>query len=140
MRTLIDLLDYAVEKYPQNTYLHEKRGDEWHQTTYTETRERVQQFGAGLLKLGVEFGDRIALLSEGRDNWIIAELGLLSAGCCSVPLSIKLTPSELSFRIQHSEAKIAIVSESQWAKIKEIQSEISEIQHVIFLEKYTDKH
>ena len=140
MRTLIDLLDFAVDKYPQNTYLHEKRGDEWHQTTYTETQERVQQFGAGLLKLGVEFGDHIALLSEGRDNWIIAELGLLSAGCCSVPLSIKLSPSELSFRIQHSGAKIAIVSESQWAKIKEIQSELSEMEHIIFLDNANVKH
>ncbi len=134
MQTLIDLLDFAVEKFPQNTYLHEKRGDTWYQTTYTETRERVQQFGSGLLKLGVEFGDRIALLSEGRDNWIIAELGLLSAGCCSVPLSIKLSPSELSFRIQHSGAKMAIVSKSQWGKIKEIIGELPEMEHVIFLD------
>ena len=139
MRTLIDLLDFAVDKYPQNTYLHEKRGDEWHQTTYAQTRERVHQFGAGLLKLGVEWGDRIALLSEGRDNWIIAELGLLSVGCCSVPLSIKLSPSELSFRIQHSGAKIAIVSESQWAKIKEIQGELSEMEHIIFLDNASVK-
>ena len=134
MRTLIDLLDFAVDNYPQNTYLHEKRGDNWHQTTYEETRERVQQFGAGLLKLGVEFGERIALLSEGRDNWIIAELGLLSAGCCSVPLSVKLSPAELSFRIQHSGAKMAIVSQSQWGKIKEIQAELTGMEHIIFLD------
>lgn len=139
MRTLIDLLDFAVDNYPQNTYLHEKRGDNWHQTTYAETRERVQQFGAGILKLGVELGDRIALLSEGRDSWIIAELGLLSAGCCSVPLSIKLTPSELLFRIQHSGAKIAIVSQSQWGKIKEIQDELPEMQHIIFLDNDSAK-
>lgn len=139
MLTLMDLLDFAAEKYPQNTYLHEKRESTWHQTTYAETRERVHQFGAGMLKLGVEFGDRIALLSEGRDNWIIAELGLLSAGCCSVPLSIKLTPSELSFRIQHSGAKIAIVSFSQWGKIKEIQGELSGLEHVIFLDNASVK-
>ena len=140
MRTLLDLLDFAVDNYPKNAYLHEKRGDVWHQTTYTETQERVQQFGAGILKLGVDFGDRIALLSEGRDNWIIAELGLLSAGCCSVPLSIKLSPLELSFRIQHSGAKIAIVSESQWSKIKEIQGELTEMEHIIFLDNTSVKH
>lgn len=140
MRTLIDLLDFAVENFPQNTYLHEKRDGNWGQLTYTQTHERVQQFGAGLLKLGVEFGDRIALLSEGRDNWIIAELGLLAAGCCSVPLSIKLSPAELAFRIHHSGAKIAIVSESQWGKIKEIQGELTEIEHIIFLDNTSQKH
>ncbi len=140
MRTLIDLLDFAAENFPQNAYLHEKREGSWHQLTYTQTRERVHQFGAGLLNLGVQYGDRIALLSEGRDKWIIAELGLLSAGCCSVPLSIKLSPVELAFRIQHSGAKIAIVSESQWGKIKEIQGDLTEMEHIIFLDNASQKH
>jgi long-chain acyl-CoA synthetase len=140
MRTLIDLLDFAADNFPDNAYLHEKREGAWQQLTYTQTRERVHQFGAGLLKLGVGFGDRIALLSEGRDNWIIAELGLLAAGCCSVPLSIKLSPAELAFRIRHSGATMAIVSESQWGKIKEIQGELSEMKHIVFLDAASQKH
>ncbi|MDY0101797.1 MAG: AMP-binding protein [Lentimicrobium sp.] len=140
MQTLIHLLDFAAENFSQNTYLHEKREGNWHQLSYTQARERVHQFGAGLLKLGVEFGDRVALLSEGRDNWIIAELGVLAAGCCSVPLSIKLSPAELAFRIQHSGAKIAIVSASQWGKIKEIQGELTEMEHIIFLDSASQKH
>ncbi|KAF0201095.1 MAG: AMP-forming long-chain acyl-CoA [Bacteroidetes bacterium] len=139
MRNLIDLLDVAVEKFPDNTYLHEKRGSEWHQRTYTQTREKVHAFGAGLLKLGVEYGDRIALLSEGRDSWIISELGLLCTGCCSVPLSVKLTPAEISFRIKHSGAKVAIVSENQLYKIKEIQQELTELEHIILLDKTSVK-
>lgn len=139
MRHLIDLLDLAAEKFPHNPYLHEKRGNEWHQRTYLQTREKVHAFGAGLLKLGVEYGDRIALLSEGRDNWIISELGLLCTGCCSVPLSVKLTPAEISFRIRHSGAKVAIVSENQLYKIKEIQQELTELEHIILLDKTSKK-
>lgn len=139
MRNLIDLLDVAAEKFPHNPYLHEKRGNDWHQLTYTQTRVRVHEFGAGLLKLGVKYGDRIALLSEGRDNWIISELGLLCTGCCSVPLSVKLSPPEILFRIKHSGAKVAIVSENQLYKIKEIQSELTELEHIILLDKTSAK-
>jgi len=139
MQTLIDLLDFAVEKFPENTYLHEKRGSEWHKLTYHQTRQKVHEFGAGLLKLGVEFGDRIPLLSEGRDSWIISELGLLHAGGCSVPLSIRLTPSEIAFRVKHSGAKIIIVSNNQLPKINEIRNEIPELETVILLDKISPK-
>lgn len=139
MQTLIDLLDFAVKNYPDNTYLHEKRGSTWHQLSYTQTRKKVYEFGAGLLKLGVEYGDRIPLLAEGRDYWIISELGLLHAGCCSVPLSFRLTPSEIAFRVKHSGGSVIIVSDNQLDKINEIRNEIPGLKAVILLDNTSPK-
>lgn len=139
MRTLIDLLNNAAEKFPGNPYLYEKRDGDWHPFTYAQTRQKVHEFAAGLLKLGVEPGDRIALLSEGRDYWIISELGMLHTGCCSVPLSVKLSPAEIAFRIEHSGAKIAVVSESQVAKVREIRSQLSQLKHLILLDDRSEK-
>ena len=77
----------------------EKQNGKYEGTTYTQTREQVLKFGAGLVSLGLQKGDRVGLISEGRNAWIIGELGILHAGAVNVPLSIKLEESnDLIFR------------------------------------------
>ena len=78
------------------------------------SKQQSHVLAAGLLKLGVNPGDKMALLSEGRNAWIIGELGILLAGAISVPLSIKLEESnDLIFRLTHSEASYIMVSGGQ---------------------------
>ncbi len=110
MHTLIDLFESAVSRFPENTYLYERQGAVWAKASYSQVRDQIYTFAAGLLSLGAVPGDRIAILAEGRNSWIIGELGLLYVGCCSVPLSIKLSPSEAEFRLKHSGARKIIVS------------------------------
>ena len=83
--TLIDLFENSVSKFENNTFLMEKIGDTWVNTTFSQMRDLVYEFGAGLVKLGVKPNDNIALLSEGRNNWIIAELAMFYAGAVNVP-------------------------------------------------------
>ncbi len=135
MNSLIDLFESAVKQYPDNTYLYEKQDGKWTQTTYSQVRDKVYAFGAGLLSLGVNPGDRIAILAEGRNPWIISELGLLYIGACSVPLSIKLTPAEAEFRINHSGASRIIVSDGQLPKIQEIRQNLPDVVQVILLDE-----
>jgi len=115
--TIIDLFNESVKKYADNPFLWEKNENEFVPTTYKETKQQVHVLAAGLLKLGVETGDKIALLSEGRNAWIIGELAILHAGAVNVPLSIKLEESnDLIFRLMHSEAKYIMVSGGQLKK------------------------
>lgn len=139
MHTIIDLFESSVAQYADNTYLHEKQGNTWIQTTYQETHDQVVVFGAGLLTLGLAYGDRVALLSEGRNTWIISELGLLYTGACSVPLSIKLSPAELLFRIEHSGAKMLIVSDKLLEKINGIRPQLSTVKQVILLDRESQR-
>ena len=107
--TIIDLLNQSVDKYANEPFLWEKLSTEFIPTTYLETKKQAHILASGLLSIGVEAGDKIALLSEGRNAWIIAELGILHAAAVNVPLSIKLEESnDLIFRLIHSEAKICI--------------------------------
>ncbi len=142
-KTIIDLFEEAVESYAGNVFLKEKIGKQWQDTTYSQTRDEVYRFGAGLAALGVVKGDNISLLSEGRNAWIIGELALLFAGATNVPLSIKLDQSsDLLFRIQHSESKYVIVSKTQLPKIRAIKAEIPDVKHIIVfddLESYEDR-
>ena len=93
---------------------------------------------AGLLQLGVKNGDKIALLSEGRNVWIIGELGILYTGAINVPLSIKLEESnDLVFRVVHSESQIIFVSGSQLKKIRAIVGQLPGIKKIIVLDEQT---
>ena len=80
MKTIIDLFEESVEKYKKNTFLWEKKTTKFEPLTFEETRKQVFRFAAGLMSMGVQAGDKIALLSEGRNDWIIGELGILHAG------------------------------------------------------------
>jgi long-chain acyl-CoA synthetase len=135
MKALTHLFEECVNKYSENVFMWEKKSDRYEPTTYTETREQVYRFAAGLISLGVQKGDRIALLSEGRNDWTISELGILYAGAVNVPLSVKLNePAEIRFRLEHSGARMIIVSGLQTKKVAPLKSEMPLLEKVILLD------
>ncbi len=133
--TIIDFVEKYTHEYSELTFLREKVEGVWTETTFRETRQEAYKIGAGLHKLGLKKGDKVSLLSQGRNLWITSELGILYAGGVNVPLSIKLTEStDLLFRIQHSESRYIIVSEQQIAKIRNIISQCPKVEKVIVLD------
>lgn len=134
--TIIDLLNSSVDKYAKNPFLWEKTTSEYASITYEDTRRQAQIVAAGLLSMGVKNGYKIALLSEGRNAWIISELGILYTGATNVPLSIKLDESnDLIFRLVHSESKIIFVSGGQLKKIRTIAALLPDIEKVIVIDE-----
>ena len=86
------------------------------------------------LRLGIRPGDKVAILAEGSNAWIISELGLFYAGAISVPLSVKLEESnDLLFRMRHAEVKAVFVSKHQLPKIRRIRAELPQLEQVIVL-------
>ena len=142
-KTLVDLFEQSVKRFPNNTFLLEKTGKKFEPTTYTQVKEQVYRLGAGLQALGVKKGDTMALLSEGRNMWVIGELAMFYAGAVNVPLSIKLEESnDLLFRLIHGDVKYIMVSGTQLRKIRTIKDQLTEVQKVIIFDKqdsYEDK-
>lgn len=131
-RTIIDLFEESVAKYGTKEFLLEKHNGKFEPTTYNDTKSRALKIGAGLAAIGIERGDRVSILAEGCNNWIISELGLLYAGAISVPLSIKLEEAnDLLFRLKHSDAKLVFVSKYQLKKIRAIASELADLKHIV---------
>ena len=131
-RTIIDLFEESVAKYGAKEFLLEKHNGKFEPTTYAASKVEALRTGAGLVALGIERGDRVAILAEGCNNWIISELGLLYAGAVSVPLSIKLEEAnDLMFRLKHSDSKVIFVSNHQLKKIRTIVNDLPELKHVI---------
>ena len=134
MKTIIELFETAVANYPDNIYLWEKTTGKYEGTSYKETREKVIHLTAGLIKLGLKKGDRTGLIADGRNDWIISELGILYAGGINVPLSIRLQNNELSFRLKHSGSKYIFVSKQHQQKVEAIAHELPELEKIIYLD------
>jgi len=134
MKTIIELFETAVLNYPDNEYLWEKKGVKYEGTTYKETRRYVLNLAAGLVDIGFKKGDRAALVADGRNDWIISELGMLYAGGVNVPLSIRLETNEIAFRIKHSGAKFIFVSKLHASKIEEIRNDLPEVEKVVYID------
>jgi long-chain acyl-CoA synthetase len=136
MKTLIELFEKSVVKFANNPYMWEKVDGGYKSMTYSEIRDEIHAFGAGLIEMGIKKGDRIGLLAEGRTDWIVAEMGMFYAGAVNVPLSVKLEAGiDISFRIKHSGAKVVIISFSQVEKVESIFNDCDDLESVIFLDE-----
>ena len=140
--TIIDFVEKYVAKYSDNPFLWEKNLDAnvWESTSYKDTLAKAKRIAAGLMALGVQKGEKVSYLSEGRDMWVIGELGVLYAGAVNVPLSIKLgETNDLVFRVKHSDSKYIITSKFQLAKVRSVLPECPLVEKVIIFDEVADK-
>ena len=134
-RTLPWLFERSADRFANLTMLLEKRGGAYEGVTYARFRERVHRFAAGLLSLGLEKGDRVALISEGRNDWVMAELGILYCGAVNVPISVKIDElDDLKFRLLHAGCRMAIVSPSQAEKVRAVRNDLPDLALTVVLD------
>jgi long-chain acyl-CoA synthetase len=134
-RTLPGLFEASVGAFPDNVLVWEKKGGRFEPTTYAAMRDLVHEFAAGLLDLGLARGDRVALIAEGRRDWVVAELGILFTGAVDVPVSVKVDElNDLKFRLAHSGCRMAVVSRSQLAKVRHVRRDLPELGLTIVLD------
>jgi len=106
---LIQLLGTA-KKDPKQTVLQGCAFGEKGDLSYGDFLDLVEQTAAGLLRLQVHKGDRIAILSENRPEWTLADVSILAVGGISVPVYNTLAPSQMAYELKHSQARILFVS------------------------------
>ncbi len=136
MTNIIKFFETSVKKYENNPFLWEKPNDKYISLTYGETLAKVEELANGFLAQGLKHGDRVALLSEGRNYWLISELALLYIGCINVPLSTKLEgDTDLSFRLNHSESRFIITSGNQIDKVRTVKPQLKSIEKIISLDE-----
>ena len=134
-RTLPQLFEDSVRAYPNNVLMWEKKDGRYQGTTYLEAWPLVHRFAAGLKALGLAKGDRAALISEGRNDWLVSELGVLYNGAVNVPISVKIDElSDLKFRLAHSGTRFVIVSKSQVGKLRQVKADLPELEKTVLLD------
>jgi len=135
-RTLPQLFEDSVARFADQVLMLEKKADRYEGTTYARMRELVHQFAAGLLSLGIRKGDRLSLIADARNDWVISELGMFYVGAIDVPISVKIEDLEdLTFRLSHSGCRAVVVTQSQIEKIRKIKKNLPELQAIIVLDE-----
>jgi long-chain acyl-CoA synthetase len=131
------VLDAAVtHSGPALRYPHEGG---WRRISYPALGDGVRQIAKGLIDLGVQAGDRVALLSNTRAEWTLADFGAICAGAVVVPVYQTNSPEECQYVLEHSGAKaIFCEDEEQLAKVREIRSELPALRHVVAFEGTPD--
>jgi long-chain acyl-CoA synthetase len=104
--------DRTDAEHAARTYIHYKpnRNEKYKQVTNGEFRNLVMGFASGLRSLGIMRGDRIALISESRPEWLVTDFASLAIGAITVPMFPTLTAKQVEHILAHSGAKYAVVS------------------------------
>lgn len=121
---LVQALFRNVERRPEKTALAYKAGGGWQEISYRELGERVERFAAGMAALGVERGDRMALMSANRPEWAISDYAIQSLGAATVPIYPTLEPHQIEHILEDSEARAVIVeNEELLRRVREVQED-----------------
>jgi long-chain acyl-CoA synthetase len=116
-------------------FLWAKRDGAWRSIGWAEAARQVAALAASLARIGLEPGDRVALVSENRPEWLIADLGIMASGCVTVPTYTTNTERDHAHVLGNSGARAVIVSNQKLAKtLVPAVLTSAECHHVIAME------
>ena len=133
--TINEQLQDTIDEHGSKAALSSKVDGAYQDISYAELGIRVKQLCLGLIELGVQKGDRVALLSENRPEWAMSDLAILAAGGVNVPMFSTLTPPQVEHIVRDSGAKIICVSsEKQLQKVEAFRANIDDLKKVIIFD------
>ena len=130
--TLTQLFFDACAKFDKPDALQVKANGQYQPISHRTVQDRVRRVALGLQALGVQRGDRVAIISENRPEWAIADFACLTAGMTDVPIYPTLPAEQIPYLLQDSGSVAIFVStKGQLAKIAQIRAECPGLRHVI---------
>jgi long-chain acyl-CoA synthetase len=133
--TLVDVFNGIARDHKRPDTLNYKHDGRWVSISSDELLARAKRIAAGLHAIGVHRGDRVALLSESRVEWTLADAGAIFAGTIDVPIYATLTPPQVRYILNDSGACVLFLpNREKFFELKEVLGECPQIRHVIFFE------
>lgn len=130
--TLTGIFLEAVERFGPRPALSYWSAGEWRSITYGQVLEQVKGVAAALGALGLERGDRAAILSENRPEWALVDYACLCAGIVDVPIYATLVPEQIAYLLRDSGARLIFVSTSeQLGKVLAIREQVPALEHIV---------
>ncbi|MBO1336836.1 long-chain fatty acid--CoA ligase [Streptomyces sp. VRA16 Mangrove soil] len=109
--------------------------DEWKSLSWAQAAQRVYAIAAGLVELGVQAEERVALASSTRVEWILADLGIMCAGAATTTVYPQTNAEESAFILSDSESKVLVAEDAaQLVKARERRAELPELRHVVVID------
>ena len=131
--TLPGLLARRAGDHPDQVALREKEFGIWQETTWAGFLGRVRAFALGLVELGVEKGDRIAIIGDNRPEWVIAELGAQVIGALPLGLYQDSIAAELARMLEAADAGLIVAEDQEQVdKVLEVRGQVPGLEHIVY--------
>ena len=132
-KTIADLLPKSVVKYGSSqAVMFKDDSSHWVSRSYDEVGETVKALSLGLIALGIDNGDKVAILGNTRPEWTYFDFAALTAGAIVVPIYQTNSAQECEYVLENSDAVAVIVEdEEQLEKIRAVRDRCPKLQHVI---------
>jgi long-chain acyl-CoA synthetase len=125
----------AAERFAEKTAVRHKVGGEWRQLTYREAVDAIDEVALGLVGLGVEVGDRVAILSDTRWEWTMTSYGISAAGAVVVPVYPTNSPRECAWVLGNSGARLVVCENAgQVEKIEAVRDDLPDLDTIVSIE------
>ena len=135
--TLAKLFWDRVQRSPDRPAQSFKQGAAWKTLTWREVGDTVREVALGFITLGRQKGERVALLSTSRPEWVQADFAIFSAGCVTVPIYPSYPPDLIAYVVNDSEAKTLIVEDpAQLAKALEARAAMPRLEQIVVIAGY----
>ena len=131
--------DRAKNAANREAYSFPDADENWHSITWGETGERVTRLAAGLVSLGIEAEQRVAIASGTRIEWILADLAVLAAGAATTTVYPTTISDDVAYILADSESRVVFAEDDeQVAKLREKRSELPAVDKVVVFDGTTD--
>ncbi len=131
-KSVFQLLEKAARNKPISHAIKYKKNQKWIQINWKTLLEKTKILASSLRKIGIKEGDRIAILSNTRFEWILADLAIFSLNACSVPIYSSNTTNDIEFILKDSNSKIIFAeNQDQINKIRKINAKYISLTHII---------
>jgi long-chain acyl-CoA synthetase len=135
LRTIAELPFYMMGRFPKPLTVGRCRGDQIDGLSSKAVFERIRDMSLGLSALGMAPGERVAIVSESRPEWILCDLATLAAGAVTVPIYPTLSAAQMRFILQDSRARLAVVSTlEQFDKLQEVRHLLPALEAVVIID------
>lgn len=132
IETICQLFINTIKSYPKDDLMLFKVKGHYTPISTEEFGEKVINFSLGLKALGLNAGDKLIILSENRPEWTMTDVATLCLGGITVPIYTNLSPEQIKYIVNDSDAKVVVCSnEELWGNVESIKSELSLVSHFI---------
>ena len=140
LRRLFDLIPYQLKNYSIKNCVSDKKDGNWNNFSTEEVQSVIDKFSLGLLKLGVNRGDKLAIISPNRTEWNFVDLGIMQTGCVDVPIYPNISVQEYEYIFNDAEVKYAFVAnEDLYQKIFSIKQKVKSLIDIFTFDKLEGK-
>src|ERR1051325_11554497 len=135
IRTLNELWRHAVARFGDDEFVRFKRDGAWQSLTFAEMAGRVRELALGLLHLGIKPGERVAIWSENRPEWNIADLAVLATGGVDVQIYTTQALDQVEYILTDSGARAIFVSSAFLSQALAIKARVPSLEVVIAVDR-----